>query len=132
VKSIRIGSVETEGDALDVRNGSVGPVTVLVSSNACEVSGTVIGPQDPAPGVQVALVQPVENGRPDVNIITTGADGAYKFAGVRPGRYKLLVVDDDALAVILRSQGMEDYEDSAESLDLHAGDKIAKDLKQHK
>jgi hypothetical protein len=132
VKSIRIGSVETEGEVLDVRNGSVGPVTVLVSSNACEVSGTVIGPQDPASGVQVALVQPMENGRPDLNIVTTGADGAYKFTGVRPGKYKLLVVDDDALAVILRGQGMEDYEDIAESLDLSAGDKIAKDLKQRR
>jgi len=129
VKSIRIGSVETEGGALDARNGPVGPVTVVVSSNACEVSGTVNGSQDPASRVQVALVQPVENGHPDLNIVTTGADGTYRFAGVRPGKYKLLAVDDDALAVILRGQGLEDYQDIAESLDLHAGDKIAVDLK---
>jgi uncharacterized protein (DUF2141 family) len=132
VKSIRIGSVETEGDTLDVRNGAVGPVTVVVSSNACEVSGTVSGSQDPGPGVQVALVRPMENGRPNLNIVATGAGGAYKFAAVPPGKYKLLVVDDDALSVILRSRGMEDDEDIAESLDLHAGDKIVKDLKQRK
>jgi hypothetical protein len=41
VKSIRVGSIETEVDTLDLRNGPVGPVTVLVSSKACEVSGTV-------------------------------------------------------------------------------------------
>jgi hypothetical protein len=132
VKSIRIGSVETEGDTLDVRNGLVGPVTVVVSSNACEVSGTVSGSQETAPGVQVALVRPMEYGRPDLNLVTTGAGGTYKFAGVPPGKYKLLVVEDDVLSVIMRGQGTEDYEDIAESLDLHAGDKIVKDLKQRK
>jgi hypothetical protein len=132
VKSIRIGSVETEGDTLDVRNGPVGPVTVVVSSNACGVTGTVSGSQETAPGVQVALVRPMEYGRPDLNLVTTAADGTYKFAGVPPGKYKLLVVEDDALSAILRGQGMEDYEDIAESLELHAGDTIAKDLKQRK
>ena len=132
VKSIRIGSVETEGDTLDVRNGPVGPVTMVVSSNGCEVSGTVSDSQAPAPGVQVALVRPMENGRPDLNLATTAADGTYKFAGVAPGKYNLLVVDGDSLGVILRGQSMEDYKDVAESLDLHAGDKIAKDLIQRK
>jgi hypothetical protein len=132
VKSIRIGSVETEGDTLDVRNGSAGPVTVVISSNACEVSGTVSDSQAPAPGVQVALVRLMENGRPDLNMATTAADGTYKFAGVAPGKYNLLVVDGDSLGVILRGQSMEDYKDVAESLDLHAGDKIAKDLIQRK
>jgi hypothetical protein len=132
VKSIRIGSAETEGDTLDVRNGPVGPVTVVVSSNTCEVSGTVSGSQNPAPRLQVALVQPEEGGHPDLNIVSTGADGTYKFAGVPPGKYKLLVVEDDALSVILRGQGLEDYQDIAESLELHAGDKIAKDLKQRR
>ena len=90
------------------------------------------GSPDPAPGVQVALVRPMENGRPDLNIVATGAGGTYKFAAVPPGKYKLLVVEDDALSAILRGQGMEDYEDIAESLELHAGDTIAKDLKQRK
>ena len=132
VKSIRIGSAESEGDTLDVRNGPVGPVTVLVSSNACEVSGTVSDSQTMAQGVQVALVRSMENGHPDFNMVTSAADGTYKFAGVPPGKYKLLIVENDALSTILRGQSMEDDEDIAESLDLHAGDKIAKDLKQHK
>jgi hypothetical protein len=132
VKSIRIGSVESEGDTLDVRNGPVGPVTVLVSSNACEVSGTVSDSQAPAPGVQVALVRPMENGRPDFNMVTSAADGTYKFGGVPPGKYKLLVAEDNALSVILRGQGADDDDDTAESLELHPGDKIVKDLKQHK
>jgi hypothetical protein len=132
VKSIRIGSVESEGDTLDVRNGPVGPVIVLVSSNSCEVSGTVSGSPDPAQGLQVVLVRPMENGRPDIKVVTTGAGGTYKFAGIPPGKYKLLVVEDDTLSAILRHPGMDDDEDAVESLDLHAGDKITKDLTRRK
>ena len=132
VKSIRIGSVESEGDTLDVRNGPVGPVTLLVSSNACEVSGTVSDSQAPAQGVQVALVRSMESGRPDFHMVSTAADGTYKFGGVPPGKYKLLIVEDNALSIILRGQSTEDDEDTVESLDLHAGDKITKDLKHHK
>jgi hypothetical protein len=132
VKSIRVGSVETEGETLDVRSGPVGPVTVLVSSNVCEVSGTVSDSQAPAPGVRVALVRSMENGRPDFHMITSAADGAYKFGGVPPGKYKLLVAEDNALSVILRGQDMDDDADAGESLELHAGDRVIKNLQQHK
>jgi hypothetical protein len=74
----------------------------------------------------------MENGRPDTNVVTTGAGGTYKFAGVPPGKYKLLVVEDDTLSAILRHPGMDDDEDAVESLDLHAGDKITKDLTRRK
>jgi Carboxypeptidase regulatory-like domain len=132
VKSIRVGSVETQGDILDVRSGLTGPVTVLVSSNTCEVHGTVTDSSGPIAGVQVALLQPEAAGNLNLHLGKTDASGAYSISGVPPGKYKLLAPGDDTLRAIERGQGIEDSEDTAESLDLQAGDKIAKDLKQGK
>jgi len=131
VKSIRAGSVETEGDILDVRNGPSGPITVTVSSSMCQINGTVSDSSGPLAGVRVALVQPVESGISNPLIATTAADGTYTLPGVPPGKYKLLLADDDAMAA-LPGQNLDDYEDIAESVELHAGDKITKDLRVRK
>jgi hypothetical protein len=128
VKSVRAGSTETEGDMLDVRNGSAGPVTVLLSSNFCEVSGTVSDSKGPVPGASVILV-PAE-GVPSFRITPVDANSAYKFTQIPPGKYRLAAVEDPTAAMANRGAGMDDYEDSIENLDLRAGDKITKDLKQ--
>ena len=44
-----------------------------------------------------------------------------------PGRYKLAAVDEDDAMLWDR---IEDYEDSMVSVDLHAGDRLTKDLKR--
>jgi hypothetical protein len=132
VNSIRVGSIETEGDILDVRNGLAGPVAMVISSNTCQVTGTVNDSSGPVAGVRVALVQPAEGRQSNPHIVTTAAGGTYTIAGVVPGQYKLLVADDEILASIQHGLGIEDYQDIAESLDLQAGDKIVKDLTQRK
>jgi hypothetical protein len=132
VKSLRAGDTESEGDILDVRNGSAGPLTVTVSANFCEVSGTVSdfkGPVDNAP----VILEPAEDPS-NIRLALTDSTGAYKFGAVPPGKYKLIPVgEEDAPIVIgLPDQSLEDYDEVAESLDLRAGDKIGKDLTQRK
>jgi hypothetical protein len=131
VKSVRVGSVETQGDILDVRNGLGGPVALSISSNTCQVHGTVSDRSGPIAGARV-LLQPAENIGAHGYLAKTAADGTYMIPDVTPGRYKLLVVDDDALAAFQRGLDLEDYQDAAESLDLQPGDKIVKDLAQRK
>jgi hypothetical protein len=130
VKSVRVGSVETEGDILDVRNGLAGLVAVTIGSNTCQVHGTVSDRSGPAAGARV-LLQPAEKIGAHGYLAKAAADGTYMIPDVTPGRYKLLVVDDDALAAFQRGLDLEDYQD-AESLDLQPGDKITKDLTQRK
>jgi hypothetical protein len=127
VKSVRAGETETEGDILDVRNGSAGPVTVLVSSNYCEVSGTVSDSNGPAADGSVVLA-PAEGVR-SFRIVPVDANGTYKLGHIAPGKYKLLAVEDPSAPMANGGAGLDDYEDSIENLDLRAGDRIAKDLK---
>lgn len=128
IKAVRLGSIETEGEILDVSNGPAGALTLVVSSLTCEVSGTVTGSNGPVAGARVALV--AEEDDPLSNRITTAnASGIYKFSGIPPGNYKLLSAEDDAISQI-RQARMEDYADILESIELRAGDKLTKDLKQ--
>jgi len=124
VKSVRAGDTETEGDILDVRNGAPGPVTVTVSSNFCEISGTVSDSKGP---VQNAYVMLVSQEDPSITQSTRSDSGAYKFS-VPPGKYKLAAVDEDALMWGMRGPDLEDYE--VEIVDLSAGDKVVKDLRR--
>lgn len=128
VKSVRAGETETDGDILDVRNGSAGPVTVLVSSNYCEVSGTVSDSKGTVAGGSVVLA-PAE-GSSSFQIAPVDANGTYKLGHIAPGRYKLLAVEDPSAPMANGGAGLDDYEDSIENLDLRPGDKVAKDLKR--
>jgi hypothetical protein len=124
VKSVRAGDTETEGDILDVRNGAPGPVTVTVSSNFCEISGTVSDSKGPMQNAYVMLVSQED---PTITQSTRSDSGAYKFS-VPPGKYKLAAVDEETLAWGMRGPDLEDYE--VESVDLSAGDKVTKDLRR--
>ena len=123
VKSVRAGSTETDGDVIDLRNGSPGPVTISVSSNFAEVSGTVSDSQGPAKDVAVVLVSEFTS-----LSAFTDATGAYKFANVPPGKYGLIALDGSEPVPPPR-EALEDYGNQVESLELRAGDKVTKDLK---
>jgi hypothetical protein len=130
VKSVRVGDTETEGDSLDVRNGSGGPLVVTVSSNFCEVSGTVSDSKGPVASATVVLGL-VED-QSNIRLERTDAGGAYKFSGLAPGKYKLVLVEEEDMTRGFGAQGLEDYDDVGEKLDLSAGDKVTKDLKRDK
>lgn len=125
VRSVRAGETEVDGDILDVRNGSQGPLTVTVSSNFCEVSGTVSDTKGPVADATV-IVSSVEDPS-NIQIVHTDSAGSYKFR-VAPGKYKLAAVDQAALT--WGRQGPELDDSEAESLDLSAGGKVNKDLVQ--
>jgi len=125
VKSLRAGNTETDGDMLDVRNGSPGPVTITLSSNYCEISGTVSDAKGPVADARVVLVSVDE---PSTARTTQSDSGTYKFR-VPPGKYNLAALDD-AVSWGFQGPDLEDYE--PESLDLTAGDKITKDLVRRK
>ena len=130
VRSVRIGSTETEGDILDVCNGPAGPVTIAVSSLMCQISGTVYDSNGPAANIRVVLVPEAGGGR-GLQSTPVKADGTYSFVALPPGKYTLAATDADFNPNRYeRGVALEDYEDVAESIDLRPGDKITKDLKR--
>jgi len=126
VRSVRAGSTETEGEILDVRSGAPGPVTLSLSSNFCEISGTVSNPSGPLTGATVMLVTAA--GQTQVQHARSDST-TYKFR-VPPGKYKLAIVDDNALSWGREGPDLEDY--NPESVEVSAGDKVTKDLVQRK
>jgi hypothetical protein len=134
VKSVRIAGKETDGDILDVRSGAPGPVTVTLSSNRCEISGTVSDSNGPVTGATVGLVEAERRSggwmnRSQVRLVHSDSAGTYKFR-VPPGTYRLAAVDGDLFDGNFQGADLEDYE--PETIELSAGDKITKDLVRHK
>jgi hypothetical protein len=130
VRSVRIGSTETEGDILDVRNGPAGPITIAVSSLMCQVSGTVNDSSGPAANTRVVLVSEAGSGR-YFQSTPVKADGTYSFVALPPGKYTLAATAGDFNPNRYEpGAALEDYQDVAETVDLRPGDKITKDLKR--
>jgi Carboxypeptidase regulatory-like domain len=127
VKSVRTSDTEVDGDFLDVRSGSRGPVTFTLSSNYCEISGTVSDSNGPPADATVVLVRPEDP--TNTRIAHSDPTGAYKFR-VEPGKYRLALVDKEAIVWGVQGIDLDDYQ--PEELELHAGDKLNKDLVQHK
>ena len=130
IRSVRVGDRETEGDVVDLSNGPAGPLTVMVSSNVCEVSGTVSDTQGPVVQAQVALSR--TEAPADIRFAHTDSSGAFTFGGLPPGKYKLLPIDPGAEGWEFAGGDFEDYADVLENLDLRAGDKVTKNLKRRK
>jgi hypothetical protein len=120
VKSIRAGDTETEGNILDVSSGSRGPVTLTLSSNFAEISGTVSDFKGPTADVGVVLVAVGD----DYQITASDASGTYRFR-IAPGKYKLVVTGEGGFMGFQPGR-MDELE--GESIEVSAGDKVRKDL----
>ena len=63
-----------------------------------------------------------------VLVATSGDDGSYKFSAVAPGQYKLLAPGSFGIGPL--QSMLDDYADVIETIDLHDGEKVQKDLKR--
>jgi len=99
VKRIQLGESESDGDTWDVSAGVARPVTVVLSPNAGQITGTVQNSktQQAAPGAVVALI-PQESERQGQSVFykQTGANqfGSFTFKNVIPGDYKVFAWED--------------------------------------
>jgi hypothetical protein len=129
VKSVTAGSTETEGDILDLRNGPAGAVKVTVASLTGEVSGVVSDANGPAAEAVVMLIADRSPARRPM-FARTAADGTYKFPAVPPGKYKMVAGDNDLAMQFQSGRDAEEYDGVAESIEVHADDKVSKPLKK--
>jgi protocatechuate 3,4-dioxygenase beta subunit len=125
VKSVFLGSKESEDGTLDFRNGTGGgEVTLVVSAAWGEISGTVSDANGPVSG---ALVMAIQRGSPRVE--QCDASGHYVLKNLLPGTYRLLAGDERVQELWQGDDALADYKEAVATVQVHAGDKITQDLK---
>jgi hypothetical protein len=130
VKAVTIGSTQVEGNVLNLRNGAAGAsVDVLVSSAFGSISGKVTDGDVPVAGVRIALVRDDFVSLGDVTFVSTDFAGSYSIGNVRPGKYRIAVVEENDEGP--RSGNLDNYEDVLAKLEVQPKDKLTKDLKRH-
>jgi hypothetical protein len=101
LKRIQIGSEEIAGREIDFRYAT-GSLDLLISSSGGSIHGDIVdGEQQPAVGVNVALIpDPPRPDTPDLyKFLRSNANGEFTILGVAPGHYQLLAIeglDEDA------------------------------------
>ena len=129
VKAITLGSNRVEANWVNLRGGSAGAsLTVLVSSAFGSISGTVSDGDGPVAGAKVALVRDDFVSLGDVTFANADDAGAYMIANVRPGKYRIAVVEDADNAP--RAGNLGDYEDILAQIEVKPKDKLTLDLKR--
>lgn len=133
LKSMRLGQTDIEGTVLDLRRaGASAELSLLLSSTMGSIAGAVRDETGMPCKAWVALIptdsQP-ESEDPGGSSFSfsfpatqTKDDGAYAFAGIAPGSYKLIAaakpIDIDP----------SDDDEEGEEIEIRAGEKTSKDL----
>lgn len=132
VKSMRLGTMATDGEVLDLRNGAGGAGLTLVLSTATgSVSGAVR--DDRGKVVEARVILARDRGEDAIFLLRTvkaKADGAYSFPNVPPGSYKLLAVSEGDADLVLQPSGLAQYDDVMKSVEVTGPDKVQLDLEQ--
>jgi len=130
VKSVDVDGAVSAEATVDFSMGRTSRIKVTASRNGAQISGTVLdenGEPMLTPLAMVMLVQDPKDFQ-DVSTKSVTPDGKYTFNGVRPGKYRLLAVDNfrnvnDTLETLrkLAARGAE--------IEFKEGDRIHKDLR---
>jgi hypothetical protein len=129
VRSIRLGTVEMEGNLIDLTNGTGGaPLTVVLGPAEAEITGMVRDGKGPVAGAAVGLVNT------GISLTTsnatfgtlTGADGRFRFANVPAGKYVLFSPDENDRTPW--AGNFEDYADILVEVEVGLKGTIEKDL----
>jgi hypothetical protein len=124
VKSVRFGSTVTDRPVLDLSTGATGgDLSILLSSATASISGTIADVEKTR--VVIARLGDEWSNRYAV----TKPDGSWLIDGLGPGSYRIGAVPEDDSFNIMRPGGLDGYEDVMESIEIHPGDKLSKDLK---
>ena len=126
VKSVRFDGTPVANAVVDLRNGANGSsLKILVSNRGARISGAVEGKSGRiADGLGfVLLLSPGSEERSELwRAAAIEPDGAYRFRGIAPGRYRLFVMGHPGEA------SLSDLIARAQTIEVKEGDRIAKDL----
>lgn len=131
VKSTRLGTKESDGDILDLLNGSGGADLTLVLSTAVgSITGTV---RDDKGNPAEALVMLSRDLGEESLLVSRSTDtqpnGSYSFANLPPGKYRLAAFPHEDADLVLKPDGLAGFDDLMESVTVAPADKVSMDLK---
>jgi hypothetical protein len=123
VKSIRFGGQEASEDGIDIASG--GEMQITLSATAGEVDAAVVDKDSvPLAGAIVALI-PVDGPSTAIQSRAGNEYGAVRFAGLKPGEYRLLAWEDIPPGAFLDPAFRRLFEPRSESVKVEAGAKQA-------
>jgi len=114
VKSAWLGSTDVTNTPIDLSSGSAGAFKILLSTNTATIRGT-------APVGQTVFAQRIDDELPFRGNQGTGVDqnGQYRFQGLAPGKYRLIVQED----------GGPIPEEGGQEITVREGETVMADLK---
>jgi uncharacterized protein (DUF2141 family) len=131
VKSTRLGTTASDGDTLDLINGSGGAdLTVVFSTAVGSISGTV---RDDEGNPAEALVMLSRDLGEETILVSRSTDpqsnGSYSFANLPPGKYRIAAFPHEDADLVLRPDGLAGFDDLTESVEVAPAGKVSMDLK---
>jgi hypothetical protein len=106
---------------------------VIIRRDGGQMEGTVVGEDGHPPGIPLALValsgeDVTADGTVEPDVKEVGPGKKFKFSGLRPGKYRLIAVDPRRLPAGER-EALESVLSQAPEIEVHANDRISKNLK---
>lgn len=132
VKSMRLGSTDIEGSILDLRDGvGGGALIVTASSVQGQISGVVRNAAGPAAYARIALLSEKGGVWDNPAVLTARSNGMYTFTNLAPGKFIILALDAGVANAGALRYHLQDYADIIESVEIHPGDRLTRNLRQH-
>ena len=95
IQSLQATGARLNGRTLEIKGDAAVKLSMVVAQGMTEITGTALRGDKPAAGVMIVLV-PADpaNNRVLFRRDQSDSDGTFRLAGVAPGRYTLLAIDD--------------------------------------
>ena len=123
LKSVRYADRDAGEDGIDLTAGAAGPVQVTLSTEACDVRGSIVdGDGAPMSGVTVVLA-PDSRKHSQFHQVISDQKGMFDFAKLPPGDYKLLAWEELEPDQFENPEFLAKYIGKAETVILKANDK---------
>jgi hypothetical protein len=122
VKSVRCGNAEVSETGVDFSNGGACDLSIVLSSNGGEISGT-IEQMGEAPSMPMVVLLPAGSRRDSslIQMTSAGSSGSFKFTGIAPGAYRVYAWDSmgvDLSAVEYDPDFVKPYESQSASVEI--------------
>jgi hypothetical protein len=122
IKAVQVDGGEPGLDVIDLSRGVVGSkVKIVIGRNGGQMEGTLLGAGEG--GATIALVETVDDiGYRNTTYVPVGK--RYRFTGLRPGKYRLIVASTGGL----EPDGLQETFEEAPVVEVHQGDRITRDV----
>jgi len=130
VKSIRRGNEDVLRDGVKILGPPNSPIEIIISKNSGRLEGRAMNRSgQPEGNVPVVLVPAFDRSRNDFyRKISTDANGAFRFAGIAPGQYKVFAWEDVLDGAWQDPDFLRTYETRGASVDIQDGRSVTAEV----